>query len=563
MNGPPAELRTRLIQAAYEAAVAEGRYEAPQTRRAAFRARLYRDGRLTLLAPFFDYAFYAFENPDFESSGLDELEHYNFFGWRRLRNPAAWFDTAYYLASNPDVRASGDNPFWHYIFKGRAEGRAPRRPRAIERAILDNLLAPEARGGEAVAKDLPRLSADEIAARLAARLNGARGLLVGVAAAEPDGADSDARRFMRWEAGEYAAKGYAALGAAPLRAGSTLKTMPAPWSETMLTLDGETLGAAMDAEIAKAFGALGAATPPRRALAVHGLNGLSVDGLMAIEAALAPDERLFWLHDFASVCTSSKLMRNDVAFCGAPPSDSMACAVCIHGEARRAQMAAAERLFQRCRFTVVAPSERALALWRGASKLPYEAASVVAPFRLDERAEPHGVVDVGEIGAEGRPVRVAFIGPTTLAGGWPTFARILESCGELVAYAFHHFAGPDALKPSRNLFSIEVAAAPDALRDALVERRIDLVVMAAEWPDTFSFAALAALAAGCDIVALGRSGEIAALVERERRGRALDTEDEAVAFFVGGRAIAYARERDRFPRYLADIKSGAAAPASA
>ena len=126
MNGPPAELRTRLIQAAYEAAVAEGRYEAPQTRRAAFRARLYRDGRLTLLAPFFDYAFYAFENPDFESSGLDELEHYNFFGWRRLRNPAAWFDTAYYLASNPDVRASGDNPFWHYIFKGRAEGRARR-----------------------------------------------------------------------------------------------------------------------------------------------------------------------------------------------------------------------------------------------------------------------------------------------------------------------------------------------------------------------------------------------------------------------------------------------------
>ncbi len=56
VQGPPAELRVRWVQAAYEAAIAEGRYEAPKTRRFPALPRLYRNGKLTLLAPYFDYA---------------------------------------------------------------------------------------------------------------------------------------------------------------------------------------------------------------------------------------------------------------------------------------------------------------------------------------------------------------------------------------------------------------------------------------------------------------------------------------------------------------------------
>ncbi|MDE3176643.1 MAG: hypothetical protein KGM15_11135, partial [Pseudomonadota bacterium] len=171
MHGTPAQLRARLIQAAYEAAIAEGRYEAPLARRAASRARLYRDGRLTLLAPYFDYAYYADACPDFATSGLDELEHYNFFGWRASLNPTAWFDTDYYLAANADVRAAGDNPFWHYIFKGRAEGRAAQRPRHAERTILERALVRQA--PEAAAADPAPLGADELAAWLAVALAGA------------------------------------------------------------------------------------------------------------------------------------------------------------------------------------------------------------------------------------------------------------------------------------------------------------------------------------------------------------------------------------------------------
>jgi hypothetical protein len=536
VQGPPAELRVRLVQAAYEAAVAEGRYEAPKARRAPSRARLYRDGKLTLLAPYFDYAYYAFENPDFSASGLDELEHFNFFGWRSLRNPAAWFDTAYYLASNPDVLASGDNPFWHYIFKGRAEGRATRRPRAAERAILDALAPPEARAAEAPPPDLPRLGAEDLAARLEPRLAGAEGLLYCV---DPSGTVASP------------VSGFLRLHASPLRSAQALKALPAAWSQTRLALDGEELGLATDAVIAKALSALGEALPPRRVLAVRGLLGASLEGLLAVEAALAAQRKLFFLDDFSSLCASPRLLRNDVAFCGAPPPESEACAVCVYGESRRAALSAVERLFERCRFTVVAPSQEALAFWRDAAALPHDAAIVSAPARLEDAPGSDLAAEAGEIGVEGRPVRVAFLGPPTLPHGWPTFARILEACGELVAYAFHHFAAAEALRPSRNLVSLAVEG---PLRDLLIARRIDLVVVANEGCEPFSNLALEALAAGCDLVTLAHSGHPAALVGSERRGRAFAADDEVVEFFTSGKAIVYARERDRFPRFVQAVR---------
>ncbi len=535
MSGPPPELRARLVQAAFDAALAEGRFAAPKARRAISRARLYRDGRLTLLAPYFDYAYYAHENPDFAASGLDELEHFNFFGWRALRNPAAWFDTAYYLASNPDVLASGDNPFWHYVFKGRAEGRAPRRPRGRERAILDRI----GEADETPAPDLPRLDVGA----LAARLSGAAGLVYEVVA---DGAGPAE------EAAALKAMGFLVLTAAPRRPSAALGDLPPVWAQTRLALDGEPLGVAADAQIAEALASLGEARPARRAMVVRGAQGASAAGLLAVAAALAPQRRIFCLDDLSTLCPSPQLLRNDVAYCAAPPQESQACAICAHGETRPAHLTAMRRLFERVGFTALAPSEAALAFWLAKAGLPHEAARVAAPLTLETPQEtPATIAEIAEIGAEGRPVRVAFIGAPTLERGWLTFERVLEACGELAAYAFHHFAPAHALRPSHNLFSVATEGETPA---PMIERRIDLVVAASAGPEAFSRAAMEAIAAGADIVTLGCSGHAAELAKSLRRGRVLANDDEIVDFFVSGKAIAYARERARFPRLIQSLR---------
>ena len=556
LNGPPANMRTRLVQAAYEAALAEGRYQAPQVKRAPPRVRQYRSGRLSLLAAHFDYAYYAFENPNSRTTGLDELEHYFFIGWRMGRNPTAWFDTDYYLAANPDVRTSGDNPFWHYVLKGRAEGRAPRRPRSAERTILENLVAREGRVVETPVAEIPRRGAEALERRLGEKLGGAAALVLSFSRDDYLQANGDIELCVAEEAASLRGRALY-LHASPLRAGAFVEQMPAAWSQKRLALDGEPLGAATDADIAKALAALADRMPPARALILHGLIGASIDGLVAVDAALNPTQRLFWLHDYASLCANPSLLRNDVAFCNAPSADSQSCGVCVHGEARRRRQAEIERLFQRCRFTIVAPSESALALWRRASALPYAGAEIIPHAKLEDLPGPLEPAELGEIAEEARPVRVAYVGAPTLADGWLAFDRILEACGDLAAYAFHHFASPSDIRPRKGLTSVAIALSADnrdLLRDRLIERRIDLVVLTAEWPQPFSFVAIDALSAGCDLVTLGHSGHAAALVESERRGRVFENADAAVDFFVGGKAIAYARERDRFPRYLHAIR---------
>jgi serralysin len=59
------------------------------------------------------------------AAGANPLQHYNLFGWREGRDPAATFDTLGYLAANPDVAAAGVNPLEHFLTSGIYEGRSP------------------------------------------------------------------------------------------------------------------------------------------------------------------------------------------------------------------------------------------------------------------------------------------------------------------------------------------------------------------------------------------------------------------------------------------------------
>lgn len=87
----------------------------------------------------------------------------------------------------------------------------------------------------------------------------------------------------------------------------------------------------------------------------------------------------------------------------------------------------------------------------------------------------------------------------------------------------------------------------------LRENGIDLVVIAAEWPETFSYVTFEALAAGCDVLTLSRSGNVAAVVNKLRRGLVFEREDEIVEFFASGKAIAYARARAKFGAYAGEL----------
>ena len=106
---------------------------------------------------------------------------------------------------------------------------------------------------------------------------------------------------------------------------------------------------------------------------------------------------------------------------------------------------------------------------------------------------------------------------------------------------FHYFGVDDPGTPA--IAARHVAVTPEsraAMRDALIEGGIDLFLLWSACPETFSFVAYEALAAGAAIVTHAGTGNVAALVRETGRGRVLESEDQLHAFFASGEARALA-----------------------
>jgi glycosyltransferase involved in cell wall biosynthesis len=552
----PSFIRQQLIRAEYDAAVARGEFHPPDemTENAGFDE--YDDLQLNELAPYFDFDYYLAEYPDIRNAGAEPLLHYFKHGWKEGRNPAPWFDTDFYLNFNPDIAAAGVNPFWHYIVAGKDEGRAPRKETTAKRAVLESLKPIEIRTDDYPVPAHERLSGWSLEALLRTALIGADGLVVAASHDCYPTTTGGVQIFVADEQSRFNARGFVYMHLSPLRAALHVKDDAAETTSTRIVIDGRIVGVASDAEIAEALENLPASPPDDRAFVVHSPLGHSVHGLARIRSALRPKRSFFWLHDYVSVCAGFQLLRNDVEFCGAPEAQSEGCHICIYGTARQANEQRLRFLFDQCGFTVVSPSEAAREIWLKRSSLPHEGVLVAEHARLVETTDRLDTGAPPQVGTQARPVRVAYIGYPLLHKGWFTFERILDELGQFANYRFFHFGSAGSLAARKNLHRVECTVSAqdrDLMSERLREHEIDLVVIAAEWPETFSYVAFEALAAGCDVLTLSRSGNVAAVVNRLRRGLVFEAEDEIVEFFASGKAVAYARARAKFGAYAGEL----------
>lgn len=470
-----------------------------------------------LVAAEVDAAFYRAHHPDVAAARADPAEHYWATGWRERRNPSDWFDTDFYLRVNPDVRQLGCNPLWHFLVQGRGEGRQPRPAEAWWRTALAR--------GRAEPVELPR--APRLSARaLRAALADATALVVSISHDRYVSVPGGTQLLISDEQRKFNSAGARYLHLSPLAAGLGLARPDDGPQDLHVILDGRSLGDATDAEIAEALPA-GA----RRLLVLHVLHGHRPERILALAEALRPDHSFFWVHDYGTACASPQLLRNDIAFCDAPPPASMACRICMHGETREADGARLHALFSALRPHVVAPSATALALWRRAADLPHASA----------RVHPHVTLRTGPMLAPSPPgaaPRVAFVGHAAHHKGWERFRALVAAGGA----HFHQFADAAALQPLHGVTRVAAttsAAQPFGMARALAAHRIDFVLALSPWPETFGYVAHEALAAGADVVTTAASGHVAELVRQTGRGVVLDSDPELMAFFAEGAAAAH------------------------
>jgi len=490
---------------------------------------------LALVAAHVDAAFYLARYADVAAAGADALEHYWRTGWREGRDPNPWFHTADYLRANPDVRAAGVNPLWHFIAQGRHEGRSLRPAGGTWRAALDRLVPAAERPAPWTAlPDAPVLDAAALAALLAAGCGTARGLVVALSHDRYPEVPGGTQLLVADEQRKFNGDNAVYLHLSPVAARLGLApASPEPhWLNVIL--DGTTHGIATAGAATVALGRLPAELP--RILVVHALHGHRPEAVAALARALRPAAAFYWVHDYGAACGNPRLLRNDIAFCHAPPPDSMACRVCIHGDDRNSHLQRMRTLFEAVPFDVVAPSPLALAQWQSAVALPARSLRVHPHARLDPL--PAHAAD------DGGPARVAFIGQAIDAKGWGSFQELVAAARDLAGLRLFQFASPAELVPLDGVAAVPAetsAREPFGMTRALADHRIDLVLALSPYPETFGYAAHEALAAGADLVALAAAGNIADLVRRSGRGVVLEDTAAVLAFFTTAAAEAHVR----------------------
>ena len=497
-----------------------------------------------VVAAEFDAEFYHASHQDVRESGMDPLQHFLLHGAAELRNPNREFDSRFYTEANPDVQDTGVNGFWHFLVQGRAQGRAPRRSREAERQAFLRARPPSERPGGQLPPVVACMTPAALHDALHARLPGAAGLTLAVSHDRYTRHVGGVQILVADEQAAFNARGEAYLHIAPVASRLTLAPEGTGPFYIHATLDGMHLGITTYADLRRILAELLPALPAARRLVLHCLLGHEVHALVALHEALAPRDAVFWVNDYEAICIGFNLLRNDVAYCGAPPPGSGACRICVYGAERGEHLARIQALFAAVPLHVVAPSAAALAVWRRGGRLPHLSAQVHEYAAVKVRAVRSAMPDAPPRGTLANPVRVAFVGYPAAHKGWDAFAELALRIGGQTAYKLFHFtaAPPEPPLPGvATLVASVTPAARGAMTEALVAQGIDLVLVLSPWPETFCLVAYEAMAAGADIVTLSASGNVADMVLEAGRGLVVQDLPALIWFFESGDAIRYVR----------------------
>ncbi|WP_216851009.1 hypothetical protein [Acidisphaera sp. L21] len=483
-----------------------------------------------LVAPFFDAEYYAQSNQAVLASGVDPLAHFMSRGWREGRDPSAEFSLVYYLRMREDIAAAGVNPLLHYAMAGRAEGLATRRGMDAERRLIESARAPSDRGRDwAAGGDRgPACDASTLRQRLADALDGRAGLVVSISHDDVEANVGGLQNVVGEERLAFERLGYVYLHLSPALPLPTLAPKPTKHPFHYVVRAGrERLGLAESLDLTAILRDLRDSGVGLFVI-VHQLLGNAPE-IVADIAKLSTIPVVAWAHDYFTICSNFNLLSNDVRFCGAPPTNSGACGICVYGADRLAERPRVQLFFSQIRPRIIAPSDVTLAFWLAHAELSHSGAAVQPLARLIlGPATTHGY------GQPGRSLRIAHLGHQSFPKGWPVFERLAARFGSDPRYDFFHLGQRTRFTGKIRHIPVRVTRdAPDAMLEKVAELAIDVVVNWAPWPETFCYAAHEAIAGGAFLLTCRAAGHVPRIIADyvPEQGLVLDNEQALLDLF--------------------------------
>ncbi len=489
----------------------------------------------------FDYGFYLRNNGAVIQGDQDPLVHYLTVGWKENRDPAPWFDTSYYLSTYNEVVASGMNPFEYYLTKGRASGHLPAHPGGHP-ALMLGTSSPES----PVSYQDPlktKLEVDDLATALSNALQSrGNGLLLSISHSNWLEAVGGTEVCIQIEAETCREREIVHLSIFPMLQPWSLAAPSSPneVTEVGILLNGEFLGSTEYGTLQSSIEKIVKSASSIDAT-VHHLLGHQPEKIANIISATERSEARMYLHDYFTACGQWNLLRNQIAYCGAPSPESGACGICRHGKTRAQHLERIRSFFDKIDITVVSPSSAALDVWKDATG-GFNARQIVLPHMTMEPIARENELTL----RTDRPIRIGFAGAAKFHKGWMEFEKIVEHFKEDKNFEFHYFG--IAVQPISAIYhNINVTASNrHAMTKAIRDTDIDFIFHFAQWPETFSFTAFESLASGAFIITNPVSGNVAATVREGGRGVIVESVEHAIQFLesASGAQMLTVRRRD-------------------
>lgn len=225
--------------------------------------------------------------------------------------------------------------------------------------------------------------------------------------------------------------------------------------------------------------------------------------------------------------------------------------ICVYGQARQHHLARMQELFEALDIHVLSPSKVALEYWESRTALSPKSSRVHPHLRLRRRKAAY-------VAEPTRECRIAYVGLPAPHKGWSVFQQVQSELSGDDRYTFWHFSSEDTGLGVHHVPIHCSADHPEATAEALRAHQIDVLIHWATCRETFSLSTHEAVAAGAFVVTNDGSGNVAAVVRRQKAGVVFADEAALLDWVRDDGLLSLAKEaRDRRAESRVSIKYSA------
>lgn len=253
----------------------------------------------------------------------------------------------------------------------------------------------------------------------------------------------------------------------------------------------------------------------------------------------------YYVHDYAMVCYSHTLMRNNREFCGMEPVSWKKCKNCRYYLQGKKNAAWQQKFVKRYPdITYIFPSTVVRDIWKKTHQVENRLLVIPNTKFSDERQK---YIDK----RNNEKIRIAFVGYGRVEKGWNTWKKVCEKFDK--TYDLYILGdGICDRKVTQILVSVSKDG-PNAMIDTIRKNNIDIAFLWSTRPETYSYTFFESFVNGCYIITNHLSGNICYMTSKYQCGQVFDSEEHLFAFLdnpEGVRASIEAMYRSRIEHPL-------------